>query len=102
MDRYDAGASFRDPPMPAECLEVWVAGPPSDVDAVLAALGGIGHVAFAGRATRMFGPDTGRVHRYIRVMSTTATVTTRPTSTRREPAGQSVIDLDAARAKRTA
>ena len=88
--------------MPPDHVEAWLTGPPSDVDKVLAALGEIGHVAFTTPPQRMFGTDAGRVHRYIRVISVTATVAPPRPTRRRESAGQAVIDLDTERAKRTA
>ena len=78
------GPSRSDPPLGA-CLEVWLVGVPADVDAALAALAGVGRLAAASRPERMFGTDTGKIRRYLRL---TPAGTTAPARPARVAAGQ--------------
>jgi hypothetical protein len=48
-------------------LEVWLIGTPSEVDAALTALRTVGRIAGASRAEALYGADSGRVRRYLRV-----------------------------------
>jgi hypothetical protein len=74
-------------------LEIWLIGTPTDVAAALAALSGAGRITGASRPEPLYGADTGRIRRYLRLSVPTPTPTPKPTRTAGTN-GQSVIGLD--------
>ena len=48
-------------------LEVWLVGMPREVDAALSALAEAGAIAGASKPEPLYGSDSGRVRRYLRV-----------------------------------
>jgi hypothetical protein len=79
-------------------LEVWLIGTPTELDTALAALRTAGRITGASIPEPLYGTDTGRTRRYLRVLvPIQARATTPPADT-----GQAVIDLAAHRRRRTA
>jgi hypothetical protein len=54
-------------------LEVWLIGTPAELDAALSALRAAGQVIEASRPQPLYGADSGRVRRYLRIRVPTLT-----------------------------
>jgi hypothetical protein len=70
-------------------LEIWLIGTPDQLTAAMSALTTAGRIAGASTPEPLFGADTGRARRYLRlaVPITARTPATKPSN------GQGVIDL---------
>jgi hypothetical protein len=70
-------------------LEIWLMGTPDQLTTAMTALAAAGRIAAASPPEPLYGTDSGRARRYLRVAISTPART--PTATR--STGQQVIDL---------
>ncbi|WP_376771162.1 hypothetical protein [Rhizomonospora bruguierae] len=82
-------------------MEIWLTGTPAELDAAAAALAAVGHLTQRGTRRPLTGADTGRHRLYLRLNVATTADRPRPAADTTD-AGGALIDLAAARARRTA
>ncbi|MEU5944150.1 hypothetical protein ABZ793_01140 [Micromonospora sp. NPDC047465] len=80
-------------------MEIWLTGTPAELNAAIQALTAAAYVSYVSDWHALVGVDAGRYRAYLRLAVTTAPAPRRHAP--RPAQGAPLIDLDAARTRRT-